>query len=535
MKKNRKQIKGPDQMKVEKLWGGRFGHLPSCEIIEFLSGRDVKGIPPCDERLIPYDLWGSRAHVLMLCRQKILPLQDGKKILKGLREIETLFQKGKFKLHPSKEDVHSNVESFLIDRLGIESGGKIHTGRSRNDQIVLDMRLFLQDQALEFMEGLIGLIEALLKRAGSHRSILMPGYTHYQPAMATTFGHLLLSFAEGLERDVQRFAHWFHLFNKNPLGAAAGYGTSFHLDRQLTARLLGFDGPAENVTDPITQRWEAETEFAYAIAMMMNHLSTMAQTLMVLSTSEFQMVRLDDRHCTGSSIMPQKRNPCSLEVMKGKTSFSHGMVMSLLSAGKALFMGYNRESQWTKYWIMDLIDESRLAPFVMRDVVDGLQVDKARMARAARTKFIGTTTLMEWLVQAHGLPLRKAKILVEKAVKYSEGEGLEEVSTRSLERALHEMKIRVSISRDEIEKIQKPEAILFPPRSIGTPFLKRVDENMASLKKRIKAHKDWLTFKRRGIQKATSLVARMEKQLSGSPASLVLKGYLRGTDPVSQN
>ena len=287
----------------------------------------------------------------------------------------------------------------------------------------------------------------------------------------------------------------------------------------LTTRLLGFDGPTENVTDPITQRWEAEMELAYAIAMMMNHLSTIAQTLMVLSTSEFQMIRLNDRHCTGSSIMPQKRNPCSLEVMKGKTSFAHGIALSLLSAGKALFTGYNRDTQWTKYWIMDLIDESRLAPFVMKDVVDGLQVDKARMARAARTKFIGTTTLMEWLVQAHGLPLRKAKVLVEKAVKYSEGEGLEEVSYRSLEKAQHEMKVRVSISKDEMEKIQKPEAILFPTRSIGTPFIKRVDENMTSLQKRIKAHKNWLTFRRRDIQKAASLVARMEKQLGGSLAS----------------
>jgi len=213
--------------------------------------------------------------------------------------------------------------------------------------------------------------------------------------------------------------------------------------------------------------------------------------------------------------MPQKRNPCSLEVMKGKTSFAHGIALSLLSAGKALFMGYNRDTQWTKYWIMDLIDESRLAPFVMKDVVDGLQIDKARMARAARTKFIGTTTLMEWLVQAHGLPLRKAKMLVEKAVKYSEGEGLEEVSYRCLEKALHEMKIRVSISKNEIEKIQKPEAILFSTRSVGTPFLKRVEENMGSVQKRIKAHKDWLTLKRRYIQKAASLVGRMERQLGG--------------------
>ena len=152
-------------MKIEKLWGARFEELPSEEMVDFLSGRDVRGIPPCDERLILYDLWGSQAHVLMLCQQEILSKQDGKKILQGLREIEVLYQKGKFKLDPSQEDVHTNIERFLIDRFGIEYGGKVHTGRSRNDQIVVDMRLYLRDQVLEFVEGLIYLMEALLQRA----------------------------------------------------------------------------------------------------------------------------------------------------------------------------------------------------------------------------------------------------------------------------------------------------------------------------------------------------------------------------------
>jgi len=209
-------------MKVDKLWGGRFEEMPSQETVDFLSGRDVRGIPPCDERLIPYDLWGSRVHVLMLCRQSILSKQDGKKILKGLREIEMLHRKGKFRLDTSKEDVHSNIESFLIRRAGIEYGGKVHTGRSRNDQVVLDMRLYLRDQILGFVEGLISLMERLLLGAEEHRLTIMPGFTHHQHAVATTFGHLLLSFAEALQRDVQRFIHWFALFNKNPLGAAAG-------------------------------------------------------------------------------------------------------------------------------------------------------------------------------------------------------------------------------------------------------------------------------------------------------------------------
>jgi argininosuccinate lyase len=500
-------------MKIDKLWGGRFEELPSKEMVRFLSGRDVRGIPPSDEALIPYDLWGSRAHVLMLCHQGILSNRDGKKILRGLREVETLYQKGKFGLDSSKEDVHSNIESFLIERLGIEYGGKVHTGRSRNDQIVLDMRLYLRDQGLGFLEGLMNLLESLLQRAEEHRSTIMPGYTHHQHAVPTTFGHLLLSFAEALQRDVQRFVHWFELFDKNPLGAAAGYGTSFNLDRQLTSRLFGFDGPTGNVTDPITQRWEPELELAYAVAVMMDHLSTVAQTLILLSTHEFNMVRLDDRHCTGSSIMPQKRNPCSLEVVKAKTSFAHGVVVSLLSAGKALFMGYNRDTQWTKYWIMDLVEESKPTLSVVADVIRLLRVNKAQMLAQAQEEFAGATPLMEWMVRYRSLPLRKAKMVMEKAVKYSEREGKGKVSYESLKKVLGEMKINIQITEKDVEKIQRPETILTQLQSIGAPSEKRVSENISSLREKTRVHKDWLVRKRRKIEKAKGLVSEVEKKL----------------------
>ncbi|MEW6375014.1 MAG: argininosuccinate lyase [Thermodesulfobacteriota bacterium] len=492
-------------MKIEKLWGGRFEEMPPKEIVDFLSGRDVRGIPPCDERLIPYDLWGTRAHVLMLCHQGLLPKKDGKKILKGLRELETLYQKGKFVLDPIKEDVHSNIESFLIERLGIETGGRVHTGRSRNDQVALDMRLYLRDQVLEFIGGLIRLMETLLQRAEENRLTIMPGYTHHQHAIPTTLGHLLLSFAEALQRDVQRFIHWFVLFNKNPLGAAAGYGTSFNLGRQLTSKLLGFDGPTENVTDPITQRWEPEAELAYAISVMMDHLSTISQTFIFLSTSEFNMVWLNDRHCTGSSIMPQKRNPCSLEVIKAKASFAHGVVVSLLSIGKALFMGYNRDTQWTKYWIMDLVEETKPALPVMSDVIQLLRVNKAQMFEQAQKGFVGATPLMEWMVHRHSLPLRKAKMVMEKAVKYSD-QKMGRVSYQSLEKALGELKINIPITEEDVEEIQKPE-------KIWAHHEKGMKENILSLQKRVKADKEWLTGRRRKIEKTKTLVSKMEKDL----------------------
>ncbi len=502
-------------VKIDRLWGGRFEELPSREMVEFLSGRDVRGIPPCDERLIPYDLWGDRAHILMLCRQGILSKRDGKSILKGLREIEKLHQKGSFRLDASKEDVHSNIESYLIERVGIESGGKVHTGRSRNDQIVLDMRLYLRDQVLEFVEGLIFLIRVLLQKAEEHRSTVMPGYTHHQHAVPTTFGHLLLSFAEALERDGRRFAHWFDLFNKNPLGAAAGFGTTFNLDRQLTSKLLGFDGPTENVTDSITQRWEPEAELAYDAAMMMDHLSTMAQTLILLSTREFNMVRLNDRHCSGSSIMPQKRNPCSLEVIKAKTSFVHGMVVSLLSVGRALFVGYNRDTQWTKYWIMDLVDESKPTLSVMADILRLLQVNKSQMSRQAQEEFLGATSLMEGLVHHGSLPMRKAKMVMEKAVKYSEKEGKGKVSYQSLKKALAEMKVDLLMNEKDVERMQNPERILAQARSVGAPSERRVKENIGSLRKRVQSDRNWLIHKRREIEKAKALISKMEKQWVG--------------------
>ncbi len=501
-------------MKIEKLWGGRFEELPPKKMVDFLSGRDVKGIPPCDERLIPYDLWGNRAHVLMLCHQGILSKLDGKKILRGLREIETLHQKGKFRLDTAKEDVHSNIESFLIERMGIESGGKVHTGRSRNDQIVLDMRLYLRDQVLEFLEGLIFLIQAILQRAKEHRLTIMPGYTHHQHAVPTTFGHLLLSFGVSLERDAQRFRHWFALFNKNPLGAAAGYGTTFDLDRELTSTLFGFEGPTENVTDPITQRWEPEAELAYDVAVMMDHLSTIAQTLILLSTHEFNMVRLNDRHCTGSSIMPQKRNPCSLEVIKAKTSFAQGMMVSLLSVGKALFMGYNRDTQWTKYWITDLVDESKPALSVMTDVIELLHVNKTQMLQQAQEGFVGATSLMEWLIRRGSLPMRKAKMVIEKAVKYSEKEGRTEVSYQNLKKALAEMEVAISVTEQDVKKMQNPENILVQNLPIGSPSKERVKENITSLQKKVQVNRDWLIHKRKGIEKAKALISKMEKQLS---------------------
>jgi argininosuccinate lyase len=283
----------------------------------------------------------------------------------------------------------------------------------------------------------------------------------------------------------------------------------------LTSKLLGFDRPTENVADPITQRWEPEVELAYAVAVMMDHLSTIAQTLILLSTREFNMVRLNDRHSTGSSIMPQKRNPCSLEVIKAKTSFAHGTVVSLLSVGKALFMGFNRDTQWTKYWIMDLLEESKPSLSVMADVIRLLQVNETQMFDQAQEGFAGATPLMEWMVQSFDLSLRKAKMVLEKAVKYSEKEGKESISYQSLRKALAEMKVNIPIKEKDVEKMQRPERILDQTPSIGTPSEKRVREHIASLRARVKTNRDWLILQKRKMDRTRGLVAKMEEEILG--------------------
>jgi argininosuccinate lyase len=211
--------------------------------------------------------------------------------------------------------------------------------------------------------------------------------------------------------------------------------------------------------------------------------------------------------------MPQKRNPCSLEVIKAKTSFAHGMVVSLLSVGKALFMGYNRDTQWTKYWIMDLVEESQPSLSVMADVIRLLRVNETQMFEQAQEEFAGATLLMEWMVRSFDLPLRKAKMVLERAVKYSEKEGAGKVSYRSLKRALHEMKINIPINEQDVKKIQRPESILAQTQSIGMPSEKRVKEHIASLRERVKANRDWLVYQRRRVDKTKRLVSRMEKRL----------------------
>ena len=406
-------------MSTGRLWGARFSRPPSEEVIAFLAGRDVAALRPCDEALIPADLSGNRAHVIALFEKGLIAKKDAQALLRALHRIERLHARGRFALDPAKEDVHSNVEARVTQICGIEYGGKIHTGRSRNDQVALDLRLYLREAALGAFEELIGLGEALVEQAGHYAAEVMPGYTHHQHATFTTFGHLLLCYAHQLGRDMHRLQNWIVFYNRSPLGAAAGYGTGLATDPERVAELLGFDYAYENSLDSVTNRQEAEAHLGFALAMIMAHLSSMAQTFLLLSTAEFGMIHVDDMYCTGSSIMPQKKNPDCLEIIKGKAALTQGRLVSLLSLAQGSFMGYNREAQLGKYVIMDLIADAVPCIGILRGIVKTLKVNSKRMAALCAKGFLGATSLTEYLCAKKGLPFRRAKVLVERAVRTS--------------------------------------------------------------------------------------------------------------------
>ena len=496
-------------MKTSKLWGSRLKKTPAKGLLEFTSGRDMKNTQPYDERLIPYDVWGSKAHAIMLWKQGVINKKEVRSILKGLNEVETAYLKGKFALDPASEDVHSTVEGYLIEHYGMESAGRLHAGRSRNDQVVVDMRLYLRAEVRDFINLLLILMDALTAVAKVHVGTVMPGYTHHQPAMVSSWGHLLFSYAVSLKRDVERLINWYTMFNINPLGGTAGYGTCLPLDRDLTAKLMGFDGVHESSLDPPQNRWEPEIELSYDISVMMNHLSNLAQTLIMLSTPEFGMVKLDDAYCTGSSIMPQKRNPDPLEVIKGKAAYTHGVVMTLLSMGRSLFAGYNRDSQWSKYPVMDVIDECKPSLNVMKEIIISLKFDKKAAYRWCEKAFISATDVAEWLVQKHHLPFREAKVTVEKAVKYSEREGTEKITFKALKQALSEMKIKVKIKEKEVLECQIPERVLKERKAKGGPSPEAVRGEIKQFKKVLQQYKEWLKEKVAQVEKAKAEVKKI--------------------------
>ncbi len=456
---------------------------PDALVLEYCSGRDVAALPMADELLLPYDIWGTEAHDIMLYERGVLAKGDVRPILASLRALRGRAETGDFKLDPQKEDVHMNVEAWVTDRCGPEVGRKVHTGRSRNDQAATDMRLYVRERLLETADDLAALVATLLQRGRAEAASAMPGYSHTRHATISSFGHLLVSYAQALLRDLERLGFAYSLANQSPLGAAAGFGTSWPIDRERTAELLGFDGVQLNTIDCVSSRWETEAETAAAFSFLMSHLALAAQDLIFLSTSEARMVRLDDGVVQGSSIMPQKRNPDPLEVTRAKAVLAHSTFQALVGIARGGLSGYNRDLQYTKYLVIDLLRECGKAPAVMRRVVEGLEPDRARMKDLAGRDFLNAVDVADTLARSLGLPFRQAYDVVADAVHACEAQG--RLTPAAVNAALSRAGVSGRLGETEFRALDDPAALLESRGHLGGPAPRALESTAAALEQRL--------------------------------------------------
>ncbi|MBX3651120.1 MAG: argininosuccinate lyase [Burkholderiales bacterium] len=406
-----------------KAWSGRFS-----EPVDELVKRFTASVG-FDQRLAEFDIQGSVAHARMLQATGIISAADLEAIERGLAAIGGEIRNGTFPWSVDLEDVHLNIERRLTDMVG-DAGKRLHTGRSRNDQVATDVRLYLR-AAIDHVQTLIkGLQRALLDLAERHADTVMPGFTHLQVAQPVSFAHHLLAYVEMLSRDAQRFADCRRRVNRLPLGAAALAGTSFPIDRQMVAKELGFDGVCENSLDAVSDR-DFAIEFVAAGALTMTHLSRFSEELILWMSPRFGFIDIADRYCTGSSIMPQKKNPDVAELVRGKTGRVNGHLVALLTLMKGQPLAYNKDNQEDKEPLLDTVDTLMMSLAVFAGMVGGITVNAERMRAAAREGYATATDLADYLVKK-GLPFREAHEAVALAVRFAETRGCD-LSELSLE------------------------------------------------------------------------------------------------------
>jgi len=396
-------------MSVEKPWTGRFTEPTDSFVEAFTASVGF------DKRLYHYDIMGSIAHATMLAKVGVLTEAECKRIVDGLEAIEVDIVQGEFAWLTELEDVHMNIEARLTDRIGIV-GKKLHTGRSRNDQVATDIRLYLRDEIDTIGAELGRLMQGLLTVAEREADTILPGFTHLQSAQPITFGHHMLAWFEMLLRDAARLRDCRQRVNVMPLGAAALAGTSYPIDRSYTAQLLGFSEVAENSLDAVSDR-DFAIEFSACAALIMMHLSRFGEELVLWSSSQFDFIDLGDAFCTGSSIMPQKKNPDVPELVRGKTGRVYGHLVSLLTLMKSQPLAYNKDNQEDKEPLFDTIDTLRGSLRVYADMMPGIRVKRENMLQAARHGFTTATDLADYLVRK-GVAFRDAHEIVGKAVRH---------------------------------------------------------------------------------------------------------------------
>jgi argininosuccinate lyase len=397
-----------------KAWSGRFA-----EPLDSLAQRFNASIS-FDQRLAEFDIQGSLAHARMLARVKLISAADLAAIEGGMAQILADVRAGRFEWSVEREDVHFNIEHRLTELIG-DAGKRLHTARSRNDQVATDIRLWLRAQIDETAGLLRRVREGLLDLAAKHAATLMPGFTHMQVAQPVTFGHHLMAYFEMFSRDAERLADCRRRVNRLPLGASALAGTSFPIDRESVAKELGFDGVCENSIDAVSDR-DFAVEFLAAAALVMAHVSRLAEELVIWMSPAFGFVRIADRFCTGSSIMPQKKNPDVPELMRGKTGRVYGALMALLTVIKGQPLAYNKDNQEDKEPLFDTADTLRDVLALLAELLKGIEPQPERMREALRQGYATATDLADYLVRK-GMPFRDAHEVVARAVRAAEEQG----------------------------------------------------------------------------------------------------------------
>lgn len=384
---------------MEKLWGGRF-QKDTDELME-----DFNSSIAFDSKLYAYDIEGSIAHAKMLGSTAIIEMSESKSIIDGLKEIKEDIEAGKVEFSKKHEDIHMNIEFLLIEKIG-DTGKKLHTARSRNDQVALDLRLYARDSVMDLMELTKNWMKVLTDLAEENLYTIMPGYTHLQRAQPISFAHNLMAYAEMAKRDYQRLENWLKIHNIMPLGSGALAGTTFPIDREMTASLLGFDGPCMNSLDGVSDR-DYIIDLLSAASTAMMHMSRLCEEIILWSSQEFSFIELDDAYSTGSSMMPQKKNPDAAELVRGKTGRVYGDLVSILTTMKGIPLAYNKDMQEDKECLFDGVDTWSKCLVIMTAMMKTIKICKDNMLEASKGGFTNATDLADYLVKK-GLPFRDA-------------------------------------------------------------------------------------------------------------------------------
>lgn len=445
-----------------KLWAGRFQKETDTLVNEFNSSIQF------DARLYKQDIAGSIAHATMLGKQGIIAQEDADQIITGLKAILADIEDGKVEFTMDNEDIHMNVEAILTQRIG-EDGKRLHTSRSRNDQVAVDFRLYVKEEIPVIIHQILDLEQVLVAKAEMNLETVMPGYTHLQRAQPTTFAHYMMAYANMFRRDVTRLADCLERLDECPLGAGALATSTYPVDRQLTAQLLGFQKPTENSMDSVSDR-DYAIELLSACSILMMHLSRFSEEIILWCSWEFKYLDLDDAYSTGSSIMPQKKNPDVAELVRGKTGRVYGDLVTLLTVMKSLPLAYNKDMQEDKEPVFDAIDTVELCLPVFAAMLNSLTVKSKNMAKAAAGGFINATDCADYLVKK-GMPFREAYMIVGRLVNMciKSGENLETLTLRDfcaisdlfgpdvyealeLKHCVHERKVFGGPSKDDVTR-----------------------------------------------------------------------------------